>query len=96
MLTPQLTLNLNGSHEARRLWDSIPARCREQVSEHYTRLIGTITKVPTLPRSSQGTSTTRSSSTRSVSSRWRAVIASGLPWSQGTSVTTCRRTSVGS
>ena len=40
MLKTQLTLNLNGSHEASRLWSSIPARCREGVIEHYARLIG--------------------------------------------------------
>ena len=47
MLKTQLTLNLNGSHEANRLWDSIPARCREQVTQHLARLIGSAVRVET-------------------------------------------------
>ncbi len=40
MLKTQLTLNLNGSQKESRLWDSIPARCRQQVIEHFARLVG--------------------------------------------------------
>jgi hypothetical protein len=40
MLKTQLTLKLNNSHDASRLWESIPARCREQAIEYYARPIG--------------------------------------------------------
>jgi len=44
MLKRQLSLNLNASLEANRLWRTIPDRCRQQVIEHYARLMGVAVK----------------------------------------------------